>query len=139
VIDFARRASPKPPILVTSEERERLLALKTAASEELPEVARFLSEELERADIIPAGAPMPASLVRMNSAVTFLDSRTDVIQYGRLVYPEEASSSPDAISILTSTGVALLGLGPGQSITWITSSGEMQCATLLEVCFDRAK
>ena len=36
----------KPPIVLTSEDRERLSSLKDAAMEKAPEVARFLLEEI---------------------------------------------------------------------------------------------
>jgi hypothetical protein len=43
--DFSRR--PRPPIVLTLEHRERLLALKDSASEEMMDVVRFLMKELE--------------------------------------------------------------------------------------------
>jgi regulator of nucleoside diphosphate kinase len=108
----------KPPIVLTSEDRERLSSLKDAAMEKAPEVARFLLEELERADIVPPGAIIASPLVRMGSEVKFIDHATDRIEQVRLVYPEEADDSRGWISVLTPTGSALLGLGPGQSIDW---------------------
>src|SRR6185312_10731102 len=106
----------RPPIVLTSEDRERLLFLKDAAMEDAPEAARFLLEEVERADIVPSSAVIASPLVKMGSTVKFIDYVTDRIEQVRLVYPEEADESRGWISVLTPIGSALLGLGPGQSI-----------------------
>ena len=83
----------RPPIVLTSEDRERLSSLKDAAMKKAPEVARFLLEELERADIVPPSAVIASPLVRMGSEVKFIDYATDKIEQVRLVYPEEADES----------------------------------------------
>jgi hypothetical protein len=70
--------------VVTSEDREHLLALKARASEQMPAVARFLVEEIEREEI-PSSAPIASSSIRR--APKFIDHRTDRIQHGILVYP----------------------------------------------------
>ena len=105
----------RPPIVLTSEDAERLCFLKDAAMKKAPEVARFLLEELERADIVPPSAVIAPPLVRMGSEVKFIDYRQIKIEQVRLVYPEEADESRGWISVLTPIGSALLGLGPGQS------------------------
>jgi regulator of nucleoside diphosphate kinase len=114
----------RPPIVLTSEDRERLSSLKDAAMKKAPEVARFLLEELERADIVPPGAVIASPLVRMGSEVKFIDYATDKIEQVRLVYPEEANESRGWISVLTPIGSALLGLGPGQSIECCFAGGK---------------
>lgn len=129
--DFSRR--PRPPIVLTFEDRERLLALKDSALEEMPDVVRFLMEELERADIIATSTAVASSLVTMGSVVKFIDHEIDKIQQGRLVYPDEVSDGRGLISVLTPTGSVLLGLGPGQSMSWTDGSGETRCVTVLEV------
>lgn len=129
--DFLRR--PRPPIVLTFEDRERLLALKDSALEEKPDVVRFLMEELERADIIATSTAVASSLVTMGSVVKFIDHEIDKIQQGRLVYPDEVSDGRGLISVLTPTGSVLLGLGPGQSMSWTDGSGETRCVTVLEV------
>jgi regulator of nucleoside diphosphate kinase len=106
----------RPPIVLTSEDRERLLSLKDVAMEKTPEVARFLLEELERADVVSPSAVIASPLVRMGSEVKFIDYATDRIEQVRLVYPEQADESRGWVSVLTPIGSALLGLGPGQSI-----------------------
>lgn len=129
--DFSRR--PRPPIVLTFEDRERLLALKDSALEEMPDVVRFLMEELERADIIATSTAVASSLVTMGSVVKFIDHEIDKILQGTLVYPDELSDGRGLISVLTPTGSVLLGLGPGQSMSWTDGSGETRCVTVLEV------
>ena len=48
--EFAR-----PPIVLTGADRARLAALADTATQDNPDVARFLQEELARADIVPEG------------------------------------------------------------------------------------
>ena len=124
----------RPPIVLTSEDRERLLSLKDAAMKEAPEVARFLLEELERADIVPPSAVIASPLVRMGSEVKFIDYATDRIEQVRLVYPEEADESRGWISVLTPIGSALLGLGPGQSIECYFAGGKTLRLGVLDIC-----
>ena len=123
----------RPPIVLTSEDRERLLSLKDAAMKEAPEVARFLLEELERADIVPPSAVIASPLVRMGSEVKFIDYATDRIEQVRLVYPEEADESRGWISVLTPIGSALLGLGPGQSIECYFAGGKTLRLGVLDI------
>jgi regulator of nucleoside diphosphate kinase len=125
--------APRPPIVLTSADCERLFSLKDAAMAEAPDVVRFLMDELERADIVPPGAVIASSLVRLGSEVKFVNHETDEIEQVRLVYPEQADASLGSISVLTPTGSALLGLGPGQSISWTFADGETRCLSVLEV------
>jgi regulator of nucleoside diphosphate kinase len=130
VTDIGSLIVQRPPIVLTSTDRDRLFALLDDATETLPSVACFLREELERADIVSGGMPL-ASLVTMGSDVKFIDHESTRIRRRRLVYPDEANEA-ESISVLTPIGSALLGLGPGQSISW-TEVGEERRLTVLEV------
>ena len=118
----------RPPIVLTGVDRARLAALADAATQDDPDVTRFLREELARADIVPEGA---AGSVIMGSEVKFIDHRSPRVRRCRLAYPDEANDS-HSISVLTPIGSALLGLGPGQSINCI-NAGIEQRLTVLEV------
>lgn len=118
----------RPSIVLTSLVRGRLLALADAATVGSPSVARFLHEELARAEIIPEGT---AGSVTMGSEVKFIDHRWPRVRRCKLTYPDEVNDS-HSISVLTPIGSALLGLGPGQSIRWI-ESGKEQRLTVLDV------
>ena len=118
----------RPPIVLTGADRARLAALADGATQDNPDVARFLHEELARADIVPEGA---AGAVIMGSEVKFVDHRSPRVRRCKLAYPDETNDS-HSISVLTSIGSALLGLGPGQSINW-NDAGIEQRLTVLEV------
>lgn len=124
----------RPPIVLTGVDRARLAALADAAAQGSPDVARFLHEELARADIVPEGA---AGSVIMGSEVKFIDHRSPTLRRCKLAYPDETNDS-HSISVLTPIGSALLGLGPGQSINWI-DAGIEQRLTVLEVSSGSSK
>ena len=121
-----------PPIILTALDREKLLAFLNdpLATTDLG-IARFLRAEIERAEIVPDDVA-PSSVVRMGYQVKFIDHDEERIRCVKLVSPEEAQNS-HCISILSSIGSALIGLGPGQSIRW-TEKGSERRLTVLEVC-----
>ena len=124
----------RPPILLTIADRDKLRAMihRLPASAR-SRVVEFLQEEIERADLV-ADDVSPTSLVRMGSDVRFVDHDDGRAHRVKLVFPEEAHGTR-SISVLTSVGSALIGLGPGQSIGWTGPDGE-HGLTVLEVCGD---
>lgn len=120
-----------PEIVVRAADEERLGDLATAAMARLPEVARRLLSEIERAKIAPANTDLSRT-VQMGSTVAFrLDDGK--LQRVTLVYPGAADISAGRVSILTPIGTALLGLSEGQSIRWSTRDGRPQRLTVLSV------
>ena len=122
----------KPAIMLISADRGRLFALTDDAAQKAPSVARFLREELERAGIVPEDTAV-ARLVTMGSEVKFIVHNSARVQSGRLVCPGETNDNR-SISVLTPIGSALLGLGPGQSISWTETgkSGDLLCSKLTQ-------
>jgi regulator of nucleoside diphosphate kinase len=131
-VSTAERSQPeeRPPIVLTALDRSRLLALLRPAVDIDSGIARFLGEEIARADIAPDGLA-PNSMVRMGCEVKFIDHFAARIRCAELVFPEDARNN-HCISILSSIGSALIGLGPGQSIRW-SEQGRVQSLTVLEV------
>jgi len=124
----------RPPIVLTTLDRDRLSALVCdAAAIADSRSARFLREEIERADIAPDDVA-PTLVVKMGSRVKFVDHADERIHRATLVFPDEAGDS-HCVSILSSVGSALIGLGPGQSIRWTEQGGERSLA-VLEVSAD---
>src|SRR6476620_3533712 len=122
----------RPPIVLTTLDRERLLALLQSARTPVSlSIARFLREEIERAEIVPEDVASN-SVVRMGCRVKFIDHDGERIRCAKLVFPEESQSS-HCISILSSIGSALIGLGPGQSIHCAEHGSERRL-TVLEIC-----
>lgn len=121
-----------PKIKVTAEDHERLAGLVTAAVDRMPEVAGYLGDELDRAQVVRAGRSA-LGFVRMGSEVEFRDDTTGKVQLVSLVYPGEADIGLGRISVLTPVGAALLGLSKGQSIAWATRTGAAKRLTVLDV------
>jgi regulator of nucleoside diphosphate kinase len=130
VSEIDRRKEQRPPIVLTEADRARLSDLLSSLPERDSAAARFLHEELDRADVTH-GHVRPACLVSMGSEVKFIDHDSLCVRDVKLVYPDQANED-DCLSVLTSTGSALIGLGPGQSIT-VVEDGIERRFTVLEV------
>lgn len=114
----------KPHITISTLDAERI--------ESLAGVGSALLEELARADIL-APQHMPPDVVTMNSTVRFEIDGTDQVRCLTLAYPKDMARQPDAISILTPIGAALLGLSVGDSISWPRPDGQLSRIRVLEV------
>jgi len=121
----------KPTIVVTRTQHTRLYRLASAAADRMPDVADELLSELDRARVV-ADSAVPADVVQMGSTVEFKPD-TGPSKIVRLVFPEEADIAEGKVSILTPVGAALLGLKPGQSITWRARDGRPHELTILSV------
>jgi len=121
----------KPNIVVSEIDYERLMGLATNVSERLEEIAEELMAELDRAKVVPVKR-LPQDVIHMGSAVEF---RSNDGQERRvtLVYPGEADIAQGKISILTPIGTALIGLAPGQSISWTARDGKQHELNVLSV------
>lgn len=116
----------RPPIIISDIEKRQLHKLARSALRTKPEVADELLVELERAEVCPDPA-LPYNVVRMNSFVRFVtDKGTEHVL--QLVYPEDADIVRGRLSILSPIGTALIGLAPGQTMTW--TDRERQSRTL---------
>jgi len=123
------RLESRPSIVLTAFDRERLTKMlgDTLSTADI-ETAFFLRQEIERADIAADDVPLN-SVVRIGCEVKFVDHAEARIQHARLVLPNDAQCS-HCISVLTPTGTALIGLGPGQSIRWTEQDRERSLAVL---------
>ena len=64
----------RPRIILTASDHERLSLLARAAAAKMPDLVSVLTDELERAEILPHG--YPERTVRMGSEVEFRDDAT---------------------------------------------------------------
>lgn len=126
------RVTPKPRIILSSEDYERLSALAHAARKRMPDLADELANEVGRARVLAKGKH-PLHIVCMNSEVEFRDDTTGKVQTVTLVYPETADISKRKVSVLTPVGTALIGVRAGHSIAWETPMGELRHLTVLSV------
>lgn len=115
------KSSPSvlPPILVSSEDRARLLELVSHA--EGP-VAEQLEHELDRAEVLPL-QDVPSDVIVMDSEVEYEELGTGRRRQLRLVFPRDADGAAGRVSILAPLGCALLGLRVGQEIDWRMPGG----------------
>ena len=122
----------RPRIMLSEQDFEQLSVLARAALSRMPDVASRLSEELERAQIVPSGE-QASPHVCMGSEVEYRDEVSGRTQRVTLVYPDKADISQSKISVLTPIGTALIGLRVGDSIEWETRTGETRRLTVLDV------
>jgi len=107
--DVDKRSSLYPPLLITEEDRARLMRLKPHAA---------LLREIDRATVVALKIAVLADAVTMNTQVFYTDETTGARQHLNLVYPQEAGGCACCVSILAPVGTALLGLSAGQAIEW---------------------
>jgi regulator of nucleoside diphosphate kinase len=107
-----------------------LLAKSTLMSDRAPSVASNLLGELARATVLSKSA-VSRGVVAMGSEVEIHDDVRKTSSRVRLVYPNEAAPGPNAVSVLTGLGVALIGLSEGASIQWCATKGDLSRITVL--------
>jgi transcription elongation GreA/GreB family factor len=112
--DVAARSSLDAPLLITEEDRGRLVRLKPHAA---------LLREIDRAKVVSPRMALLADAVAMNTQVFYTDETTGTHQHLNLVYPQQAGGCACCVSILTPVGTALLGLSAGQAIEWEFPNG----------------
>ena len=111
-----------PSITVSSRDLARLEALIDSPALSRHPAAVALSQELERAQVLPP-EEIPAGIVTMHSRVDCVDELHDEQHSLTLVYPHEADFDKGHVSVLAPVGSALLGLSVGQSIDWVAPGG----------------
>ena len=122
----------EPKIVIPARDYARLVGLAQAALNSMPDLAAGLSDELDRAYVLPDECD-PGEVVRMGSEVQFRDHGTASVRTVTLVYPNAADIADGKISVLTPVGTALLGLAVGDSIDWEAPSGQSRALTVLSV------
>jgi regulator of nucleoside diphosphate kinase len=122
----------RPAISIAQSEYDRITSLLDGLPDARQEELDDFQEELERAELVP-DAELPATVVRMNSRVTFRNETTGDTVVRRLVYPGPDTAQPDAVSIFQPAGSALIGLAVGQLIDWALPDGRHARLRVLSV------
>ncbi|OJY34057.1 MAG: hypothetical protein BGP11_04640 [Rhodobacterales bacterium 65-51] len=110
----------------------RLEALAASVMRRSPEVGERLIDEIARAKLV-APNKMRDDVITIGSVVTYRDLDMAREHTVAVVYPENANIEEGRISVLTPVGVALLGLSPGATISWVTRDDETRQLEVLEV------
>ena len=128
----AAQALPKPPIVLSDVEADRLYDLALQWRRRHPFSARLLLDELERAQTMPASL-LPRDVVTMGSHVTFLDRVRGDVHAVHLVYPGAADMTQQRVSVMTPIGAGLIGMRCGRPIDWPTRQGEWRRLEIVAV------
>jgi RNA polymerase sigma-70 factor (ECF subfamily) len=104
-----QRSGIDTPVLITPEDRARLVRLKPHAA---------LLREIDRATVISLQDARDGAVVTMNTQVVYTDETRGERHHINVVFPQEAGGCACCVSILAPIGTALIGLSPEQSIEW---------------------
>ena len=118
-----------PRIALTSSDYPRLERLARIAAEKGDTDAIFLMGEISRAEILPDESNDARSLVTVGSWVTYWINWGFPPRTVQLVWPEECPSTSRRIPVLSSLGVALLGLKVGDEMPFVLAG----CRNLVRV------
>lgn len=114
---------------MTRNDHQRLNALvETLGATSLSE---RLGEEVERAIIVTGR--FARGFVTLGSLVEIETVQSGRVRRLRLALPAEAKGDPDALSVLSPAGVALIGLKEGAEFTWLDSEGREQTVRVLKI------
>lgn len=121
-----------PAILIAEEDLEALSDVAENLLDVLPDVGRFLDDELTRARVVPRRS-VPRNVVTMNATVEFVLEQSARPERLKLVYPADHVADGSSVSIASPVGVALLGLKEGQSMSWPSRYGEKLSLKVVKV------
>lgn len=108
-------------LTITSTDKLRLLRLLSLpASPADRDLAERLRVEVDEAEVL-GDEDVPPSLVTMNSQVVLRNGTSS--ETLTLVYPFQASEAEGKVSVLSTTGLALLGLSVGDDVEWPAPGG----------------
>ncbi|MCK1626771.1 GreA/GreB family elongation factor [Bradyrhizobium sp. 160] len=115
---------PLPSISLTASDHPRLKKLACLSAERGENNATFLLAEIKRANVVSDDARQIQSLVTMGSWVTYWTNRGIRRRTVQLVWPEDLTSDPSQVSVLSSLGAALVGLRTGDQMPYF-AAGDM--------------
>jgi len=110
----------KKQIYITDSDIKRLSELIKVAREFGKEdeiYLRDLEEELNRSKVVESKA-IPENIITMNSKIRIRNLDTNEEMIFKLVFPDDADSSQEKISILAPIGTAVIGYKVDDIIEW---------------------
>lgn len=111
-------------IYVTQQDKDRLLHLIQTQRNSWRDQQNLdlLEQELDRAQVV-TGDAIASNVVTMNTRVRVRDLKTNKELVYQVVFPRDADSSKNMISVLAPIGTALLGYEVGSDVEWQTPGG----------------
>lgn len=123
---------PLPKISLTASDYTRLEKLARVAAQQGDVEGIFLTGEINRAEIIPDEGDEVPSLVTVGSWVTYWPNWGIPPRTVQLVWPDECSSDPARISVLSPLGAALIGLRESDQMPYFVG-GSLNLVTVQSV------
>jgi len=108
-----------PSISLTASDHARLKKLALLSAQRGDKYAPFLLTEINRAQVVSDDARDAKSLVTVGSLVAFWTNRGIRRRTARLVWPENITSDPSDVSVLSNLGAALIGLQVGDRMPYV--------------------
>jgi regulator of nucleoside diphosphate kinase len=96
-----------------------------------------LAAELEKAMVVRPDC-IPSDVVTMNSRVRFEDKSSGEIRDVTIVFPSDAYGAAGMVSVLSTVGMALLGVAVGRSIFWPFPDGTTRELLVLKLIYQSA-
>ena len=126
------RVPDTPAIHVLDTDYDKIATIALQAEHAQPTLVQSLFSELDRAEIHSQN-DLPPRTVAMHSIVEFFDKGRGIHRTVELVYPHEADIEASRISIMTPVGIALIGVGAGDSIMWPDRDGRSRWLKIVDV------
>lgn len=121
-----------PEILIGENERHRLAVAAMTDVGQSSDRMDFLLYELDRARVVP-DALLPSDVVRIGSIVRYKPVPGEERAI-KLVMPEDVHDLGSyRLSVTSTDGAALLGLRPGNRMTWLDADGVTRRLMVLKV------
>ena len=127
-----RTAQKKPPLHISESDYDVIAGLALSIEGRSPALSQQLLSEIDRAKVHP-DAKMPEGVVRLGSAVEFVDDSNGTRRRVTLVMPAEADIEAGRVSILTPVGAGLIGMSVGREIDWPHPDGRPRKLKILSV------
>lgn len=122
----------RPPLVICDADYDLIANLALSIESRLPNLARQLLQEIDRAEIVPS-SELPSNVVALGSEVEFEDESSGARRTVRLVTPGEADIGLGKVSILTSVGAGLIGMAAGAQIIWPKPDGTKRKLRMVRV------
>lgn len=122
-----------PDIVVGENEHRRLVTAALTDVTKDADPIDFLLYELDRAKVM-ADELLPSDIVRLNSIVRYKSGQGGEERTVKLVLPGEISwDTGYRLSVTSMDGAALLGLRPGQILSWLSPGGTSDQVEVIKV------
>ncbi len=114
----------KGEMIVTSTDYQRLTDVVelSAAKTRMPELVKALLDKLAKARVVPQHE-INDGIVTMNSKVYLRDTKSGRETEVTITYPQEADPRQRRVSIFSEVGLALLGKGERDIVSWKVPGG----------------